>query len=546
MANNRGKSQQGFLQKTYEIFNTSQWSHLCGWDSEGKTIIIYDVDEFCEQVLPSFFKHKNIQSFVRQLNMYDFHKTCENPSDQCFTHPHFRRGQPELLEYIKRKVNVKSQKNNKDSEDDIGTNPIGSNTGSGGGNGSYKSRKRNTNPKSKLSKQQRELQDQDDYDYDYIYGDNKNPLNFDDNNKNNSNKIPKLSHHHVTSSSNIPPPSVGSTRVGREIKPVNRLMDETSNGSGGTNDNTTNDDTKAINSIKDNSRLRSTKEKFPFPRGGMSTSTAGDLLHMHNRDQMIFIGDQLGTIKLELVYQRQRSNQLVNLISQMIPIITDIDPDNKETTTTAKSKLISELNNWKKKEEELVLGNTNGSSGGLHEENAANSLIRLNSLTALASDLVPLDTNRVRKGSESDNSIWLGGHSLANTPSIAGLSGISNTSLGGLGSNANSVSKIDFESRQLSFGFGGAPLQDAAAMHSFDGYTAENDWGRNKAAAAAAANGCASGGGGGVGTNETKTVVKNDEEKNAISAKADTVTAAQTQQIMLERIKAQPNFGAVK
>ena len=104
------KQTVGFLHKTYDIFMSPDYAPYCGWDAEGRTIVIHDVDDFCSNVLPVYFKHRNIQSFVRQLNMYDFHKTSDNPHDQCFSHPNFRRGHPELLDLIKRKVNVKATK----------------------------------------------------------------------------------------------------------------------------------------------------------------------------------------------------------------------------------------------------------------------------------------------------------------------------------------------------------------------------------------------------------------------------------------------------
>ncbi|PTB63898.1 heat shock factor-type DNA-binding domain-containing protein [Trichoderma citrinoviride] len=121
---------------------------LIRWSEKGDSFIVLDEDEFAKTLIPELFKHNNYASFVRQLNMYGFHKCVglsdnsmraserKNKSPSEYSNPYFRRGHPNLLWLInKPKSGGKSKKGNKgqdadgDSEEDGAHEEIASHPG---------------------------------------------------------------------------------------------------------------------------------------------------------------------------------------------------------------------------------------------------------------------------------------------------------------------------------------------------------------------------------------------------------------------------------
>ena len=93
-----------FILKTYDMLNENKFEGIMSWTEDGKAFQISDVPAFTELILPTCFKHKNFSSFVRQLNMYDFHKQRDSGEIHIFSHPHFRRGKRDQLRHIHRKT----------------------------------------------------------------------------------------------------------------------------------------------------------------------------------------------------------------------------------------------------------------------------------------------------------------------------------------------------------------------------------------------------------------------------------------------------------
>ncbi|KAF9187480.1 stress-responsive transcription factor hsf1 [Haplosporangium sp. Z 767] len=111
--NGAQKNVAAFLTKLYNMVKEPSSNSLIKWSDNGQSFIVANHVEFAKEVLPKFFKHNNFSSFVRQLNMYGFHKIPhlqqgvlmpDADSEQWeFSNPHFQRNQPDLLYLVSRK-----------------------------------------------------------------------------------------------------------------------------------------------------------------------------------------------------------------------------------------------------------------------------------------------------------------------------------------------------------------------------------------------------------------------------------------------------------
>ncbi|XP_045625700.1 heat shock factor protein isoform X3 [Procambarus clarkii] len=100
-----------FLTKLWRLVDDVKTNDLISWTQNGRSFIIQNQAKFARELLPQYYKHNNMASFVRQLNMYGFHKVVSADSgglrverdEMEFAHQHFLRGQESLIENIKRK-----------------------------------------------------------------------------------------------------------------------------------------------------------------------------------------------------------------------------------------------------------------------------------------------------------------------------------------------------------------------------------------------------------------------------------------------------------
>ena len=99
-----------FLEKLYDIMENVSLQPYISWQPDGLSFLIKDVQAVSEFVLPYYFKHNNIQSFVRQLNMYNFTKTRHDSNYREFRQPLFQKGRRDLLSDIRRKSQVPVEK----------------------------------------------------------------------------------------------------------------------------------------------------------------------------------------------------------------------------------------------------------------------------------------------------------------------------------------------------------------------------------------------------------------------------------------------------
>ncbi|KAI5620987.1 heat shock factor protein 4 [Silurus asotus] len=117
-----------FLTKLWTLVEDPETNHLICWSTTGTSFHVFDQGRFAKEVLPKYFKHNNMASFVRQLNMYGFRKVVNieqsglvkpERDDTEFQHLYFLQGHEHLLEHIKRKVSIVKSEETKFRQEDL-------------------------------------------------------------------------------------------------------------------------------------------------------------------------------------------------------------------------------------------------------------------------------------------------------------------------------------------------------------------------------------------------------------------------------------------
>ncbi|KAM6992669.1 heat shock factor protein 2 [Tautogolabrus adspersus] len=117
-----------FLTKLWTLVEDENTNEFICWSQEGNSFLVLDEQHFAKEILPKFFKHNNMASFIRQLNMYGFRKVMhmdtgivkqERDGPVEFQHPYFKHGQDDLLENIKRKVSNSRPEDSKIRQEDL-------------------------------------------------------------------------------------------------------------------------------------------------------------------------------------------------------------------------------------------------------------------------------------------------------------------------------------------------------------------------------------------------------------------------------------------
>ncbi|KAM8965664.1 heat shock factor protein 3-like isoform 2-T2 [Sarcophilus harrisii] len=118
----------GFLAKLWTLVDDSTTDDVIGWNPSGQSFSILDEQKFSKELLPKYFKHNNISSFIRQLNMYGFRKVTAVDNGMAvpekntaieFQHMYFKQGEVNLLENIKRKVSSGRGEEPRGGSDDL-------------------------------------------------------------------------------------------------------------------------------------------------------------------------------------------------------------------------------------------------------------------------------------------------------------------------------------------------------------------------------------------------------------------------------------------
>ncbi|KAI8566919.1 hypothetical protein RHMOL_Rhmol02G0079900 [Rhododendron molle] len=96
------KSPPPFLRKTFEMVEDPETNDLISWSATGKSFVIWEHNQFANDLLPIQFRHRNLSSFIYQLNSYGFKKISSSHYE--YANPYFQAEKKHLLYNIKKRT----------------------------------------------------------------------------------------------------------------------------------------------------------------------------------------------------------------------------------------------------------------------------------------------------------------------------------------------------------------------------------------------------------------------------------------------------------
>ena len=92
------------LHEILRMCEMNNYEDIISWQPSGRSFKIRNPDKLSMDVLPLFFQHNNIKSFMRQLYYYNFHRIKDGDDEDCYYHELFTKENKSLAKGIIRKT----------------------------------------------------------------------------------------------------------------------------------------------------------------------------------------------------------------------------------------------------------------------------------------------------------------------------------------------------------------------------------------------------------------------------------------------------------
>ena len=98
-----------FPTKMMQILSNPDYTHIVSWMPHGRSWKVHKQKEFEEEIIPIFFQHSKMTSFIRQANGWGFRRMLSEGLDQnSYYHELFLRGKPHLVKVMRRTTGAKT------------------------------------------------------------------------------------------------------------------------------------------------------------------------------------------------------------------------------------------------------------------------------------------------------------------------------------------------------------------------------------------------------------------------------------------------------